>query len=72
MFYTAMKTTAPAWWLTSKTEDGIPNMQSAFAGIFGQGMWIIVGSIAAFLVSQLIDVAVFHWIKKKPVIIKYG
>ena len=36
-----------------------------FNGVFGQSMWIIVGSIVAFLVSQLIDVAVFHFFKKK-------
>jgi uncharacterized integral membrane protein (TIGR00697 family) len=27
--------------------------------VFGQSMWIIVGSIVAFLVSQLVDVLVF-------------
>jgi uncharacterized integral membrane protein (TIGR00697 family) len=39
-------------------------MQMAFNGIFGQGMWIIAGSVSAFLVSQLVDVYVFHRIKK--------
>ena len=39
-------------------------MQAAFSGIFGQGMRIIVGSIVAFLVSQIVDVTVFHRIKK--------
>ena len=39
-------------------------MQHAFSGIFGQGMKIIVGSLVAFLVSQLVDVYVFHRIKK--------
>jgi hypothetical protein len=38
---------------------------SQFNGVFGQSMWIIVGSIIAFLVSQLIDVTVFHFFKKK-------
>ena len=38
-------------------------MQVAFRGIFGQGMWIIAGSLVAFLVSQLVDVTVFHRIK---------
>jgi uncharacterized integral membrane protein (TIGR00697 family) len=65
MFYAAIKTVAPGWWLSSGTQDGIPDMQAAFGGIFGQGMWIIVGSIAAFLVSQIVDVTVFHWIKRK-------
>ena len=36
-----------------------------FTAVFGQSMWIIVGSITAFLVSQLIDIAIFHFFKKK-------
>lgn len=36
-----------------------------FNGVFGQSMWIIVGSITAFLVSQLIDVTLFHLVKNK-------
>lgn len=36
-----------------------------FNGVFGQSMWIIVGSITAFLISQLIDVTLFHFFKKK-------
>ncbi|KOS06714.1 hypothetical protein AM493_12245 [Flavobacterium akiainvivens] len=36
-----------------------------FSGVFGQSMWIIVGSITAFLVSQVIDVTIFHFVKNK-------
>jgi queuosine precursor transporter len=36
-----------------------------FHAVFGQSMWIIVGSITAFLVSQLIDVTMFHFFKRK-------
>ena len=36
-----------------------------FNGVFGQSMWIIVGSIIAFLVSQLIDVTIFHLVKNR-------
>jgi uncharacterized integral membrane protein (TIGR00697 family) len=36
-----------------------------FTGVFGQSMWIIVGSITAFLVSQLIDVTIFHFVKNR-------
>lgn len=36
-----------------------------FNGVFGQSLWIIVGSITAFLVSQLIDVTIFHFFKNK-------
>ncbi|CAM3789969.1 queuosine precursor transporter [Flavobacterium cucumis] len=36
-----------------------------FTAVFGQSMWIIVGSITAFLVSQLIDVTLFHFVKNR-------
>ena len=38
---------------------------SQFSAVFGQSQWIIVGSITAFLVSQLIDVTLFHFVKNK-------
>ncbi len=38
---------------------------SQFTAVFGQSMWIIVGSITAFLVSQIIDVTIFHYFKSK-------
>lgn len=56
---------APAdWWPNAFTQKGVPDMQKAFAVIFGQGMWIIVGSLVAFLVGQILDVFVFHKIKQ--------
>ncbi len=64
MFYSAMNIPPADFWIGSKQDMGIPNMQVAFGGIFGQGMWIIVGSLTAFLVSQLIDVTIFHKIKR--------
>ncbi|MBS1759958.1 MAG: queuosine precursor transporter [Bacteroidetes bacterium] len=64
MFYVSMSTPAAGWWITSKTAEGVPDMQAAYTGIFGQGMWIILGSLVAFLVSQFVDVFVFHKIKK--------
>jgi uncharacterized integral membrane protein (TIGR00697 family) len=39
-------------------------MQAAFAAVFGQGLWTIGGSLVAFLVGQLIDVGVFHRIRR--------
>jgi queuosine precursor transporter len=65
MYYLAIHVPAADFWIASGTKKGIPNMQSAFDGIFGQGMRIIVGSLVAFLVSQLVDVTVFHKIKKR-------
>src|SRR6185369_12172657 len=65
MFYAAIKVPPADFWITSQvTKSNIPNMQDAFNGIFGQGMKIIVGSLVAFLVSQLVDSYVFHRIKK--------
>lgn len=65
MFYLAIHVPANReFWIGSRSADGVPDMQAAFSSIFGQGMWIIFGSLVAFLVSQLLDVWVFHRIKK--------
>lgn len=42
---------------------GVPDMQAAFAAVFGQGLWTIGGSITACMIGQLIDVAIFHRIR---------
>ncbi|KFF06874.1 queuosine precursor transporter [Flavobacterium reichenbachii] len=42
-----------------------PVNDEQFQAVFGQSMWIIVGSIIAFMVSQLIDVSVFWFFKNK-------
>lgn len=42
-----------------------PVNDEQFHAVFGQSMWIIVGSIIAFMVSQLIDVTVFWFFKNK-------
>jgi uncharacterized integral membrane protein (TIGR00697 family) len=52
-------------WLASSAKQGVPNIQDAFSAIFGQGMKIIIGSLVAFMVSQIVDVTVFHQIKKR-------
>ena len=41
-----------------------PVSDTVFNTIFGQSQWIIVGSIIAFLLSQLVDVYVFWAFKK--------
>jgi queuosine precursor transporter len=64
MFYLAMGVPAADFWFGTGVKNGVPNMSSAFNSIFGQGMWIIFASISAFLVSQIVDVTVFHRIKK--------
>ena len=64
MFYMAMAVPPADFWYGTGVNDGVPDMSKAFNSIFGQGMWIIAGSITAFLVSQIVDVTVFHKIKK--------
>lgn len=64
MYFVAIGVPPADFWITSGAKNGIDNMQTSFNAIFGQGMRIIVGSLVAFLVSQLVDVAVFHRIKR--------
>jgi len=52
------------FWPNSMQSRGIENMDVAFNGVFGQGQWIIIGSIIAFLVGQIVDANVFYRIKK--------
>lgn len=64
LVFAAIQLSPADFWITSGTERGIPDMQAAYAGIFGQSLWIIFGSIIAFLVGQLLDVAVFQHIRR--------
>ncbi len=56
---------APAdFWVSSNAALGVPDVQKAYALIFGQGLWTIGGSIVAFLIGQLVDVVIFHRIRR--------
>lgn len=57
------------WWQyesgkTSVAGTTITDMDQSYKAIMGQGLWIIAGSMVAFLVGQLVDVTVFQKIKK--------
>jgi uncharacterized integral membrane protein (TIGR00697 family) len=58
--YAAISLAPASFWVEANAGLGVPDVQLAFAVVFGQGLWTICGSIVAFLVGQLIDVAVFH------------
>lgn len=45
--------------------DFSPVKDDAFASVFGQSLWIIVGSIVAFLTSQMVDVFVFWMLRER-------
>jgi uncharacterized integral membrane protein (TIGR00697 family) len=64
MVYFAIGLEPAGWWVEVNQESGVPNMQAAFTNIFGQGMWIIAGSLCAFLIGQIADVMVYHRIRK--------
>ncbi len=69
MFYIGIKLVPNEWWqfesgLREDPNQSLEDMNLAFGRIFGQGLWIIIGSVVAFLVGQIVDVLVFHRIKK--------
>ncbi|TAD93309.1 MAG: VUT family protein [Bacteroidetes bacterium] len=64
LFFVAIRLVPASWWPGSKAATGVADMQLAFSAVFGQGLWIIVGSLVAFLIGQILDVMVFHRIKK--------
>jgi uncharacterized integral membrane protein (TIGR00697 family) len=63
IFILATSLTPADFFVTSKKGSGIPDMERAYEAVLGQGAFIIVGSLAAFLLGQLIDVLVFHRVK---------
>jgi len=70
MIYFTISLAPNEWWqsesglLSDDPSSHIADMDLAFRKIFGQGLWIIVGSLVAFLVGQIVDVFTFHKIKK--------
>jgi uncharacterized integral membrane protein (TIGR00697 family) len=62
--YLAIGLAPASWWVGVAADQGVPDYQKAFAAVFGQGMWTIGGSLTAFLLGQLIDVSVFHRIRR--------
>ncbi len=62
--FAAIHLSPASWWVGSAQSQGVPDQQAAFAAIFGQGLWTICGSVIAFLIGQLIDVSVFHRIRR--------
>jgi uncharacterized integral membrane protein (TIGR00697 family) len=64
MVFLAVHTIPADFWLLRDNGNGTTiNMADSFNAIFGQGMWIILGSLVAFLVGQIVDVWVFHFLR---------
>jgi len=67
VIFLTMKLPPAQWWLDANGKDpegNYFNMAFAFNKIFGQGQRIIIGSLAAFLLGQLLDVYVFQKLRK--------
>lgn len=64
MFYMGIALPPADFWIGVGEDQGVANMDNAFGVIFGQGLWIIIGSLIAFLIGQLVDVTVFHQLKR--------
>lgn len=52
------------WWQKVNVENGVPDFNQAYRLIFGQGNNIILGSLTAFVLGQLIDITIFQRLKK--------
>ncbi|MBX0288837.1 queuosine precursor transporter [Hymenobacter sp. HSC-4F20] len=55
------------FWLDVNSKDaaGRPfNIEFAYQSIFRQGLGIIIGSITAFIIGQLLDASVFQWLRR--------
>ncbi|GJM28974.1 MAG: membrane protein [Cyclobacteriaceae bacterium] len=69
IFYAGIKLVPNEWWqfqsgIHDDPSQSLEDMDLAFRRVFGQGLWIIIGSLVAFLVGQVVDVLVFHRIKR--------
>ncbi len=77
MLYFAIGLEPADWWRTAHIKPGlspedatalraqVSDYNTAYSVVFGQSLWIIIGSLFAFLISQVVDVAVFHRIKSR-------
>jgi uncharacterized integral membrane protein (TIGR00697 family) len=62
--YFAMNAKGADFWNVKSLANGTLDMNLAYNNVFGQGLWIIIGSLAAFLIGQILDVKVFHAVRK--------
>ncbi len=75
MLYMAMELAPAEFWRTAHIKPGwtpeqqalmraqVADYNAAYSIVFGQSLWIIVGSLVAFLIAQIVDVTIFHRIK---------
>lgn len=64
IFYLAINAVPDGGWRYRELEQGVTDQQAAYKQVLGQGMNIIIGSITAFIIGQLLDAWIFRLIKK--------
>jgi queuosine precursor transporter len=65
IIFISIELPSASWWKEVKNDDGTTlNMDQAYGRVLGQGLRIIIGSITAFLIGQLVDVFIFQKLKK--------
>jgi len=65
IIYWATQLVPADFWISVNAKNGGFDINFAFKQIFRQGLGIILGSISAFLVSQILDALIFEKIKAK-------
>jgi queuosine precursor transporter len=65
MVRVAMGLNGADFWIGSGSKKGIADMSTAYNSVFGAGLMIIIGSLVAFLVGQMVDAFIFTKIKDK-------
>lgn len=65
MIFGAMQLKGASFWEDSQAAAGLNHMGKAFNAVFGQGLFIIVGSLVAFLIGQMVDALVFTQVRKR-------
>lgn len=70
MVFLAINVSPNEWWtsqsgLTAEPASSLSNMNLAYRKVMGQGLWIIIGSLVAFLVGQILDVYIFQKVKAR-------
>ncbi len=66
MILLAMNTEPASFWQFYTLPDGGKmDLEVAFDQIFGQGLWIIIGSLIAFLTAQFLDAVIFRYLKRR-------
>jgi queuosine precursor transporter len=64
LFLTIQLVPADFWIMRTTAAGDTINMHLAFNAVLGQGLWITIASLTAFLIGQLIDISIFSSVKR--------